>query len=413
LKRIIGKQDKNVQALDLKILIATSVRMHMKKQFINMRGSCRKYIYAITLALSILFLFKENGLADSQWQGQLSGWITGNPEVSTDVGLRYIPTGSFVYYLKQGFMLDVEASLNAYGSGSLFSENENNQTGKIKPYRFWLRISQDQYEIRIGLQKINFGSAMILRPLMWFDSIDPRDPLQLTDGVLGVLGRYYFLNNTNVWLWTLYGNDRRRGWDYYPPDKTKPEFGGRIQVPFLTGEMAATIHHRKIEKDNHSSAANPTANRFGLDGKWDAGIGLWFESALLHRVGNNEKQKYQKSFTLGADYTFIMGNGFTISYEYFSLSESAEIFKSGQEVSFSAISMNCPLSILDQMTAMVYYSPDSKDWYRFVNWQRRYDNWSFYLMGFWNPDQFKIYQTQSENRIFTGKGIQIMVVYNH
>jgi len=54
------------------------------------------------------------------------------------------------------------------------------------------------------LQKINFGSATLFRLLMWFDRIDPRDPLKLTDGVYGLLLRYYFHNNTNIWLWGLY-----------------------------------------------------------------------------------------------------------------------------------------------------------------------------------------------------------------
>ena len=64
-----------------------------------------------------------------------------------------------------------------------------------------------------GLQKINFGSAVLLRPLMWFDSLDPRDPLQLTDGVYAVLLRYYFPNNANLWAWALYGNDSPKGWE--------------------------------------------------------------------------------------------------------------------------------------------------------------------------------------------------------
>ena len=63
---------------------------------------------------------------------------------------------------------------------------------RFKPYRLWLRYSTSHLEIRAGLQKINFGSSNILRPLMWFDKMDFRDPLMLTDGVYALLGRYYF-----------------------------------------------------------------------------------------------------------------------------------------------------------------------------------------------------------------------------
>ena len=79
--------------------------------------------------------------------------------------------------------------------------------GKPKKVDFSDNLKRNnKLHIEPGLQKINFGSATMLRPLMWFDQVDPRDPLQLTDGVWGVLGRYYFLNNANIWLWGLYGN---------------------------------------------------------------------------------------------------------------------------------------------------------------------------------------------------------------
>ncbi|GAI27146.1 unnamed protein product, partial [marine sediment metagenome] len=59
---------------------------------------------------------------------------------------------------------------------------------------------------------------------MWFDRIDPRDPLQLTDGVYGLLLRQYFLNNANIWVWGLYGNDDLRGWEYLPSEAKSVEF---------------------------------------------------------------------------------------------------------------------------------------------------------------------------------------------
>merc|ERR1712127_1137306 len=102
----------------------------------------------------------------------------------------------------------------------------------------------NQFELRVGLQKIDFGSASLLRPIQWFNQIDPRDPLQLTNGVYGVLGRYYFLNNANIWLWTLYGNEKTRGFDALETNKKVPEFGGRIQYPTKKGEIALSYHHR-------------------------------------------------------------------------------------------------------------------------------------------------------------------------
>ena len=157
-----------------------------------------------------------------------------------------------------------------------FSESAN----KVKPYRFWVRFATSQFQVRIGLQKINFGSAMLLRPLMWFDRIDPRDPLQITDGVYAILLRYYFLNNANIWLWGVYGQNQRKGMEVFPTKENSGEYGGRIQVPLMNGEIATSYHHRDI--DPTAMVLNAprfrSENRYALDGKWDLGVGLWFEA---------------------------------------------------------------------------------------------------------------------------------------
>src|SRR5690606_40300081 len=105
--------------------------------------------------------------------------------------------------------------------------NQWNSNGRIKPYRLWARYSGNQFELRAGLQKINFGSATILRPLMWFDQMDIRDPLQLTDGVWAMLGRYYFLNNANIWLWVLYGNEDPKSWETFRSEEHTSELQSR------------------------------------------------------------------------------------------------------------------------------------------------------------------------------------------
>ena len=144
----------------------------------------------------------------------------------------------------------------------------------------WIRLSSTQYELRAGLQKINFGSASIFRPLMWFDQMDARDPLQITDGVYGLLFRYYFVNNVNIWAWGLFGNMKTKGWEARPTRKYSLEYGARIQVPLFKGELAATYHRRSADFGEGflpvAQEGDPAVpeNRFGIDGKWDIGIGL-------------------------------------------------------------------------------------------------------------------------------------------
>ena len=79
----------------------------------------------------------------------------------------------------------------------------------------------------------------------------------------------------------------------------------------------------------------------------------------------------------------------------------------------NAVSLNYPLSLLDDITAMVYYNLDNRDWYRFINWQRTYDSWRFHVIGFWNPDEFQICRDTPGTGYLAGKGVQFMVVFNH
>ena len=141
--------------------------------------------------------------------GQVSAWAVHNVDAParTLLGLRYVPAVSFSCQGRHDRVLDTELSANILTSHTLGAGVRDASTSDLRPYRLWLRYSSRQWEVRLGLQKINFGTAMLLRPLMWFDRTDARDPLQLTDGVWGLLARRYFLNNANIWLWALYGNN--------------------------------------------------------------------------------------------------------------------------------------------------------------------------------------------------------------
>ncbi|UCE08488.1 MAG: hypothetical protein JSW07_10885, partial [bacterium] len=108
-------------------------------------------------------------------KGQIIGWLTANADkaIKPQAGLRYIPTFSMGKTFEKGPTLEFELSLNAYGTARFYALDDIRTDGEIEPYRAWARFATSQLDIRIGLQKINFGSATMLRPLMWFDSIDP------------------------------------------------------------------------------------------------------------------------------------------------------------------------------------------------------------------------------------------------
>jgi hypothetical protein len=376
------------------------------------------------LNISLLFLLIVPLLQaqDSTFifKGQIDGYAGlnfGRP-VQVQTGVRLLPTLSIGKKLKNNLKFDSELSFDSYLDYHFTGSGNDACDSKIKPYRLWVRLSTERFELRAGLQKINFGSASMLRPLMWFDHIDPRDPLQLTDGVYGLLGRYYFQNNSNAWLWVLWGNDKTKGWETVPTAKKDPEFGGRMQVPVAKGELAVSYHHRTANLEGvlypafiHGSAVYPE-DKIGLDGKWDIGPGVWVEYSLTHGKPDSAYfQPWTKLFTLGIDYTFGLGNGVYAASEFFRYSSAGEIFNAGIYQTFSSLTLNYPVGI-NKIGSIIYYNWTDKSWYRFINLQRQSDNWTYYLFLFWNPEKFAIYNNISGNNMFSGKGIQFMAVFN-
>jgi len=369
----------------------------------------------------LLFIGQDAFSQTEDLHGQASAWMSANHDSSPGAvgGLRYIPDLLLEKKLGDQLDMNMELSLNAFATARYLKNESSSYDEEVKPYRGWVRLSTDKFEVRFGLQKINFGSAMFFRPLMWFDRVDPRDPLQLTDGVYALLARYTFLNNANFWAWGLYGNDDTKGWELAPTEKKASEYGGRVQSPLWTGEIGITYHHRRADlssliplpKDAGSFVA--PEDRLGLDGKWDIGIGVWFESALIRQENDFLRAQYQRLWTVGADYTFAAGNGLYAATEYFQTDNPNEPLASAQANGFSALSLNYPIGIVDQVSAIFYRDWKNQQWYRLMTWQRTYDNWSFYLMGFWDPKNILLYSNQTGANPFAGTGVQVMVVFNH
>ena len=357
----------------------------------------------------------------TDFKGQLSGWSALKLEkpYQSASGARYIPELTVIKPLNEKIQLDADISLNINGTAIIPSFDSIETDGNIKFYRLWVRLSSNQFEARLGLQKINFGPSRFVRPLMWFDQIDPRDPLQITDGVYGLLLRYYTLNNTTFWLWGLYGNNKPKGWEFLTTRKNSPEFGGRVQLPVPGGEVGISYHHR-IQDSTSSFLSYPAdalqhfpENRIGIDGRWDIGIGLWFEGVVNHSKIDIPEYKYFRMLTLGFDYTFGLGNGLGLTNEQLLFSNSEKAFDMSNNRLFSALSLNYPLTLILDITGMIYYDWNQQEFYRFLNLTLTYDKWSFYLMGYWNPEKFLIYRNMDNYDIFTGKGIQLMAVFNH
>lgn len=371
------------------------------------------------LALLGFASFQGNAQGTLNFKGQLSVYTHINPDNKLPwwSGGRYIPQLNYEYGLSANQLIDFEASANLYGNAGLKPFDSASTNGDIKPYRIWARYSTNQLEIRAGLQKINFGSASMLRPLMWFDQIDPRDPLKLTDGVCGLLARYYFLNNMNVWLWGLYGNGNLKGWEFLNSEKKIPEFGGRFQTPLPKGEAGFAYHHRIADCSNLSDSTimfdRVTENRFGFDAKFDIVMGLWMEASWSRFKENIGMYSNLEIINLGMDYTFGLGNGLTVIYEQLVASYDENAFEFKNTTTFSLLNLSYPVGIFDHISAIIYYDWSNKKSYNFLTWQKQFNKFTFFLMGYINPKKYNI-PTQGANEIlYAGSGIQLMMVFNH
>ncbi|MCJ7525521.1 MAG: hypothetical protein MUP71_09925, partial [Candidatus Aminicenantes bacterium] len=96
----------------------------------------------------------------------------------------------------------------------------------------------------------------------------------------------------------------------------------------------------------------------------------------------------------------------------FSQGATSPVGNGNNGISFSALQARYPLGLLDSLAAVVYFDWRQEQLYSFLNWQRTYDRWQFHVMLFWNPRQEQIVQTQSGNNPFSGRGLQLMAVWN-
>jgi hypothetical protein len=379
----------------------------------------QKIIYKLTIYFFLCISVNCYAQDSLSFKGQISTWLlySGSNELPVYIGGRYIPTLNYDLQFEKDKHIDFETSLNINGSAGFRPFDTVRAQGRLKPYRLWARYSSRQLEIRVGLQKINFGSASLLRPLMWFDQVDPRDPLKLTDGVWGILGRYYFLNNTNIWLWGLYGNNDPKGWEFAGTNRHYPEAGGRIQLPVPAGEAALTYHYRVADTRNTGGViprfSEVGENRIGFDVKLDLVAGVWFEGSWVTRNRDLGMFTNQEILNAGIDYTFRIGKGLYIVYEQLLAANDENPFRFQNTASFSVMSLSYPIGLFDNLSGIVYYDWENSNAYTFLNWQKQFKNITLYIMGYWNPETYTIPLQGNGRNLFAGKGIQLMLVLNH
>ena len=358
----------------------------------------------------------------AEWQGQFStiGDIqkTGDGYL-TQIGLRYIPTWSLVVPWPTA-LFDTEISFNIDGYLNRQPDGNYSKDFEFTPYRFWVRRSTDNLEMRFGLQKITFGPAKLFRPLRWFDRLDPRDPLQITEGVWGMKIRKDYTNNANVWVWSLLRNTDLKGWELVPTKKNNVEFGGRFQFPIWKGEIGLSGHNRIIGRNdlpsnleiNTMSKATPEV-KAAIDGFFDIGVGLWFESSVVRANYGADFPNWQSMLTIGSDYTLAIGNGITVTGEHFIYSMDDRPLSTNSTVQMTGLMAMYPIGLFDNISGITFYSWDAKLAYFFISWLRTYDDWTINLNTFFSSNSDSTFSFGQSFSDFNNSGIQLILIFNH
>lgn len=340
--------------------------------------------------LSTCFLTCFNLLAtekDSllfQAQLSLSGLYNPTAIVPGLANARLLPQLDYLRDFSKDRRISAEVSANIHVSADV-APSYLKVGASMGLYRAWMRYSTQRNEIRAGLQQLNFGSATLLRPLQWFDGLNPTDPLRMTNGVWGILDRVYFENNSTLWLWGLYGSTEKRIWDVTAHSVEVPEWGFRFQQPVPKGEMALSLHHRTVE----TFVGAPTRYRetkIGLDGKWDIGPGLWFEDSFTASSQGSPLKSGMNFLTVGADLTPDFLDGVSFTFEHMLNNLYLVDMHVSNTANFSALSATWPINIIHRISGIVLRSWETDSWFRYLTWSADYDRSSVYLIGFWNPN---------------------------
>ena len=284
-------------------------------------------------------------------------------------------------------------------------------------HRGWLRFRSSAHELRLGVQKINFGTAKVLRSLQWFDQVDPLDPLSYTPGVQGGLWRHYTEDSGNIWLWGLLNNRRPLGDFGIVTKKDQIEYGGRLQLPPSWFEFAFSFHNRSVEVsepgfDNGIFDDSLYEQRFGIDAIWDGLIGLWIESSLSLYSNDAFFVKRYLSTTVGGDYTFSIGNGLYTNVEF--MARQAEMSYKRSDLYMVSLNQSYPISFYETARLFLISCLDCKYSTARLEYQQTFDQFFYtisllYTMG---SSDLAVSRESSEESSVDGAGLNIAFQLN-
>tara|TARA_B100000959_G_C14940915_1_gene607767 strand:- start:698 stop:1723 length:1026 start_codon:yes stop_codon:yes gene_type:complete len=269
-------------------------------------------------------------------------------------------------------------------------------------YRYWARYKNNIIDLKIGLQKISFGSAFILRNLNWFDSIDFRNTTNQTIGQEALQLKYFSKTDYNFNLWVL------------PDNNEDISYGSRVEFSNNFGNYGI-VFYKDNTHYNHSIINMPQIisnqnflidflqlkenERFGIDYRYDGIFGLWLESTYIKSTNNLNLLNSINFATIGFDYTVNMYNGIYLMYELMSYKFEA-IDNSVLDGNISSLMIQCPIGILYNLSFIRIFDNQIKDTYSLIRLITKYDYFTVNYSYSINPNEY-------------GNNFQVKLIYNY
>ncbi len=357
------------------------------------------------ILFSLTLLFAEDSRLNFQWKGQASvihaSSFAGSFDKSSTT-MRYIPQLRLDYQSSASTRLGFDAAADIYNHS--LGDSLVKMDGEL--YRFTLRYDTPHTQVRVGLQKINFGPARMLRVLQWFDQVDLRDPLALSPGVWAALGRNYFENGANIRLWTMTDAPDPLRDSFYLDDDWPWDIGGRFEYPIPAGTLGFTLHCLDV-----SDITVVRETRAAFDFRLDAIVGIWSET-MVSRSEIPSRDIDQLTSMVGVDYTFGLGNGLYLASELLISYQSKLDGSMPWLVRSLALTGNYTLGLADGLTAYLYAIETRYGDIQYIpmlGWLHTSGNWLFYLALYDMPDL----AGGGSIALPTGTGIQVNVALNH
>ena len=329
------------------------------------------------------------------WIGGLNGNDEPENQSSFETSIGYIPTLSLFKDIPRDRLLDIEL---AYRFEQYYSGDSLILDG-FDPHRAWVRFSSQTIEARLGLQKITFGPAQILRSLSWFDTIDLKDPTGQTDGVDAFRLRWYPSNSLALWIWAVQN------------EHGDVSYGGRGELSTHLGEWGITVHHDTADSSQSigqtGSWIDQVHTRTALDFRYDGFLGLWNESVLIFSEDYNITL-----VTVGADYTVPISTGILLTSESMLISES----QNNVDHIYTAFMASMPLGIVHQLMFITQRDWEEEKNYNYLRWSATYDQYSLNFIASISPKR-SAYNAQDfllpNTAAGFGTNFQFMFIYNH